>query len=100
METKYKINKNELVLDIKFLYDVGFNKNNFEDILKYVNRFLKSQKIKFLGNRIFLYVNGIFLGIIHTTSFYLKKLNLKNNYLELNSYNSYFEKHNILEVNA
>ena len=100
MKTKYKINRNELILDIKFLYDMGFDKNNPEDIFKYVNRFLKNQKIKFYGNRIFLYVDGIFLGIIHTTYLYLKKLHLKNNYLELNSYNSYFENLDIMEFNV
>ncbi len=100
MKTKYKINKNELILDINFLYDVGFDKNNDLDILKYINRFLNNQHIKFRGNRIILYVNGIFIGILYTTCYYLNRMHLKTNCLELNQYNSYFERQDILEFNV
>ena len=97
MKTKYKINKDELVLDIKFLYNIDFNQNNDSDIYNYVNKVISNNKIKFKGKRILIYINGIFIGTLYTISTYLKKIHLKNNYI-LNEYNSYFERYNIIEI--
>ena len=97
MKTKYKINKDELVLDINFLYDMGFNQNNDSDIYNYVNKIISNNKIKFKGSRVLVYINGIFIGTLYTISTYLKKIHVKNNYI-LNEYNSYFERYNILEI--
>ena len=102
MKTKYKINKDELVLDINFLYDMGFNQNNDSDIYNYVNKIISNNKIKFKGSRVLVYINGIFIGTLYTISTYLKKIHLKkihlkNNYI-LNEYNSYFERYNIIEI--
>ena len=97
MKTKYKINKDELVLDINFLYDMGFNQNNDSDIYNYVNKVINENKIKFKGKRILIYINGIFIGTLYTISTYLKKIHLKNNYI-FNEYNSYFERYNIIEI--
>ena len=97
MKTKYKINKDELVLDINFLYDMGFNQNNDSDIYNYVNKVINENKIKFKGKRILIYINGIFIGTLYTISTYLKKIHVKNNYI-LNEYNSYFERYDILEI--
>ena len=97
MKTKYKINKDELVLDINFLYNMGFNQNNDSDIYNYVNKVISNNKIKFKGKRILIYINGIFIGTLYTISTYLKKIHLKNNYI-LNEYNSYFERYNIIEI--
>ena len=97
MKTKYKINKDELVIDINFLYDMGFNQNNDSDIYNYVNKIISNNKIKFKGSRVLVYINGIFIGTLYTISTYLKKIHVKNNYI-LNEYNSYFERYNILEI--
>ena len=97
MKTKYKINKDELVIDINFLYDMGFNQNNDSDIYNYVNKVINENKIKFKGKRILIYINGIFIGTLYTISTYLKKIHVKNNYI-LNEYNSYFERYDILEI--
>ncbi len=98
MKTNYKINKNDLILDIKFLYDVGFNKNNDDDVIEYVNKFFKRNKIRFQGNRILVYVNGILLGYLHLTNYYLKKLKFKNSYLKFSKLNTYFERLDIIEI--
>ena len=59
MITKYKLDKNVLVLDIKFLYDVGFRETNQNDIYKYVNLIFETKKIKFHGKKILIIVDGI-----------------------------------------
>ena len=43
MKTNYKINKDDLILNIKFLYDVGFNKDSDDDVIKYVNKIFKRE---------------------------------------------------------
>ena len=98
MKTNYKINKDDLILDIKFLYDVGFNKDSDDDVIKYVNKIFKRNKIKFNGKRILVYINGILLGYLYLTNYYLKKLKLKNNYFEFSRYNTYFERLEVMEI--
>ena len=98
MKTNYKINKDDLILNIKFLYDVGFNKDSDDDIIKYVNKVFKRNKIKFNGKRILVYINGILLGYLYLTNYYLKKLKFKNTYLEFSKFNTYFERLEIMEI--
>ncbi len=97
MKTKYIINKNELVINIDFLYDIGFKDNNVDSIYKFVNKIIKEEKIKIHGKKILIYVNGIFLGTIYLSSYYLKKF-LKKKQSILTNINSYFIPSLILEL--
>ena len=97
MKTKYIINKNELVINIDFLYDIGFKDNNVDSIYKFVNKITKEEKIKIHGKKILIYVNGIFFGTIYLSSYYLKKF-LKKKQSILTNINSYFIPSLILEL--
>jgi len=97
MKTKYKINENELVLDITFLYDVQNNFKKLKNIYNYLN-FLLENEVDFYGNKIIIYVNGILIGTFYLTNFYLKKLNFNSNNL-LNENNSYFIPAMMMEIN-
>ena len=97
MKTNYKINKNELIINIDFLNTNDYH-NGISNIRKYINKFLVNNKIKFNGNKIVVYLNGIFVGTFYLTNFYLKKLNyfIKDKYLSNN--NSYFFGNNYVEL--
>lgn len=97
MKTKYKINKNELVLDITFLYEVKNSFKKLKNIYNYLNYLLENE-IEFQGNKIIIYVNGILIGTFYLASFYLRKINFKNNNL-LNENNSYFVPAMLTEIN-
>jgi len=97
MKTKYKINKNELVLDITFLYEVKNSFKKLKNIYNYLNYLLENE-IEFQGNKIIIYVNGILIGTFYLTSFYLRKINFKNNNL-LSENNSYFVPSILTEIN-
>ena len=98
MKTKYKINKNELVLDITFLYEVKNSFKKLKNIYNYLNYLLENE-IEFQGNKIIIYVNGILIGTFYLTSFYLRKINFKNNNL-LNENNSYFVPAMLTEIST
>ena len=98
MITKYKLDKKELVLNIKFLYDVVFKENDEKSIYKYLNLFLEKEKINFQGKKILIYVNGIFLGTIYLTKYYLKKIKIKNYKTLIDNTNSYFLPSTIVEI--
>ena len=97
MKTKYQMNKNELVVELTLKENLNLNKDlNF--LYNYLNAFLKIKKIKFKGSKILININGIYLGTIFLTNYYLKKkyfYKLDN----LNEYNSYFVASEILEIN-
>lgn len=98
MITKYKINKDELLININLLYEFKNKITNSKKIIKLINSIIINNQIKFKGNKIIIYLNGIYIGEIYLTNYYLKKLN--NNYLknEINNTNSYFNKANIVEI--
>ena len=98
MVTKLKMNKNELKIDIRFLYNILFDENNLEHIYKYVNQVLEKEKIKFKGKNIFLYVNGIFLGTFYLTDYYFKKTIFNTKITTLTKGNSYYFPSKVLEI--
>lgn len=97
MKTKYKINENELVINIDFLYDVLEKIKNIKTIYYYVNKIIKKEKIKFYGKKIILYINGLLVGTIYLTKYYLQKINFYLNE-EINEKNSYFFHAMITEI--
>ena len=98
MKTKYKINKNELIINIDFLYEILEKPKNLKTIYYYLNKIIKKENIRFVGNKIILYINGILIGTMYLTSFYLKRINFFLNNFELNEKNSYFLYNNIIEI--
>ena len=98
MKTNYKINENELIVNIDFLYDVKDYQNKVSNIRKYINKLLVNNNIKFKGNKIIVYQNGILIGTFYLTNYYLRKLNymIKDKYLSNN--NSYFFENNYVEI--
>ena len=99
MITKYKINKDELIINIDFLYDVKNKLNSKQNIIKYINLILKKEKIKFKGKKITIYQNGILIGTIYLTTFYLKKIKFKLKEKEITEKNCYFYPATIFELN-
>ena len=98
MITKYKINKDELVINIDFLYEVEENPKSLKIIYKYINSIIRKENIKFLGKKIIIYIDGIYIGELYLSNFYLdKKLNYLKN--EINETNSYFSYAMVLEIN-
>lgn len=99
MKPKYNINNNELVINLDCIYDIYNNQNKVKSIRKYVNNLLISNNIKFLGNKITIYKDGLLIGTFYLTNYYLNKINLsvKNNYLTTK--NSYFEEKKYIEIN-
>ena len=98
MITKYKINKDELVINIDFLYEVEENPKSLKNIYKYVNLIIQKENIKFLGKKIIIYIDCIYVGELYLSNFYLdKKLNYLKN--EINETNSYFNYAMVLEIN-
>ena len=91
MKTKYIINKNNLIINLDYL-------NNLKEfnIRNTINIFLTNNNIKFKGNKIIIYQNGIYIGTFYLIRKYLKFI-CKNHKKYLSSSNSYFKKHNILE---
>ena len=98
MITKYKINKDELLMNIKFLYEVKEIPKNFKSLRNIINLIIRKENIKFNGNKIIIYINGIFIGEIYLTNFYLEKMNYDYQKKELNETNSYFNPAMILEI--
>ena len=99
MITKYKINKDELIINIDFLYDIKNKLNSKQNIIKYINLIFKKEKIKFKSKKITIYQNGILIGIIYLTTFYLKKIKFKLKEKEITEKNCYFYPTIILELN-
>ncbi len=94
MITNYKINKNEIV--------INFNLKNFKSIKSFytpINELINNKKIKFYGNKIIIYLNGIYFGDFYISKFYLKKLYIGNHLTKIDSSNSYFVFNKILEIN-
>ena len=100
MRTKYNVNENELIVNFDFYYDIYDNQNKVKSIRKYINQLLTNNNIKFNGNKIIVYKDGILIGIFYLTNYYLNKLNynIKNNYLNEN--NSYFYENSYIEINS
>lgn len=98
MIIKYKINKEELLINIKFLYEVQERIKNSKTIYKYINLILKNKKIKFNGKKITLYINGLLIGTLYLTNYYTKKINYSLKDTELNTNNSYFSPEMVLEI--
>ena len=96
MRTNYIIDNDKLVINLNFLYDIEFN-NNLNDIYKYINNIIEKYKISFFGRKILLYVNGIFLGTLYLTNYYLKDyFKIKKKLID--DTNSYFIPSLILEL--
>lgn len=94
MITNYKINKNEIV--------INFTLKNFKSIKSFytpINELINNKKIKFYGNKIIIYLNGIYFGDFYISKFYLKKLYIGNHLTKIDSSNSYFVFNKILEIN-
>lgn len=98
MITKYKINKDELVININFLYEVKDKPKSFKKLTKLINQIIEKENIKFNGNKIIIYLDGIFIGEIYLTNYYLNKINLILD-KEINETNSYFNQAMVLEIN-
>ena len=96
MKTKYKINNNELIINLDFLDDF---ENKITTIREYINDIVISNKINFKGNRITVYKNGIFIGNFYLINYYLKKLNYYNKNNLLTNINSFFYENNYIEIN-
>ncbi|MBR3661044.1 MAG: hypothetical protein IKN63_03970 [Bacilli bacterium] len=98
MKTNYRINGNELIVNIDFLYNIKDYYNEVSDTRKYINKLLVNNNIKFYGNKIIIYQNGILIGIFYLTNYYLRKLNyiIKDKYLSNN--NSYFFENSYVEI--
>ena len=101
MKTKYNINKNELVVNLDFLYDLIDWENNIDYIRKYINKLINYYNINFNGNKIIIYKDRIYLGTFYLCDYYLKKFNIKNlnNNCYLTDENSYFYESQYLEIN-
>lgn len=94
MITNYKINKNEIV--------INFTLKKFKSIKSFytpINELINNKKIKFYGNKIIIYLNGIYFGDFYISKFYLKKLYIDNHLTKIDSSNSYFVFNKILEIN-
>lgn len=98
MITKYKINKDELLMNIKFLYEVKEIPKNFKSLRNIINLIIRKENIKFNGNKIIIYINGIFIGEIYLTNFYLEKMNYDFIKKDLNETNCYFIPAMVLEI--
>lgn len=98
MITKYKININKLIINIDYLYEVNEKIDSFKKIIKYINLIIEKENIKFNGNEIIIYLNGICIGKIYSTNYYLKKLNL-NTKNKLTEYNCYFIPNMVFDYN-
>ena len=92
MKTNYKINKNELILNLNV-------KNlNLLNLRINVNIFLLNNNINFKGNKIIIYNNTLLIGTFYLINYYLKILNInKNNYI-LTKLNSLFYENYYLEL--
>ena len=94
MITNYKINKNEIV--------INFTLKKFKSIKSFytpINELINNKKIKFYGNKIIIYLNGIYFGDFYISKFYLKKLYIGNHLTKIDNSNSYFVFNKILEIN-
>lgn len=99
MITKYKIIKDELVINIKFLYEVKEKPRSIKNIYKYINLVIEQENIKFQGNKIIIYLDGIFIGELYLTNFYLEKINYNNSKKVIDETNSFFSPAMVLEIN-
>ena len=97
MITNYKVNKNELVLNI-FFKDFNFKKSDISFFYQLINNLLITKKIKFYGYKIIIYVNGISIGYFYLSKFYLKKLYIGKHLVSIDSTNSYFIPNKIMEI--
>ena len=99
MKTKYNINKNELVVNLDFLYDTYDNQNEVQSIRKYINKLILDNNINEDIKRIIVYKDGLLIGTFYLTNYYLRKLNYlgKDNFLT--SDNSYFYENKYIELN-
>ena len=98
MKIKYKINENELLINIKFLYNIIDKPYNFKKIINCINLILNENKINFKGNKIIIYINGILIGKIYLTNFYLKKIKFNNINQLLNDKNCFFQEVKVVEI--
>ena len=98
MITKYKINKDELLINIKFLYKIKDMPKNLKKLRNLINLIITKENINFNGNKIIIYINGIFIGEIYLTKFYLEKFDYKNSRKKLDETNSYFNPAMVLEI--
>ena len=97
MITNYKVNKNELVLNIK-LEDFNFKQSNITLFYQLINDLLITQKIRFYCYKIIIYVNGISIGYFYLSKFYLKKLYIGKHLVFIDNTNSYFIPNKIIEI--
>lgn len=97
MITKYKINKDELIINIKFLYEIKEKPKSFKKLIKLINQIIEKENIKFNGNKIIIYIDGLYIGDIYLTNYYLEKMNY-NLKKEIDETNSYFNQAMILEI--
>ncbi len=98
MKAKYKINKDNLIITFNFFYDCINNPNNIKNIKNYINFIIKKENIKFNGNKITIYINGILIGVFYLTNYYLNRLNLSKKTNILTNNNSYFYEAKLLEI--
>ena len=90
MKTKYIINKNTIIIDLNYLKELNesYIRNN-------INIFLVNNNIKFKGDKIIIYKNGLYIGTFYINNKYLKHI---NKYNCLTSNNSYFEESKIINI--
>ena len=88
MKTKYLINKNTIIIDLNYLKELNesYIRNN-------INIFLVNKNIKFKGDEVIIYKNGLYIG-----KFYITNKYLKSKYNCLTSNNSYFEEAKIIDI--
>ncbi|MBQ8892210.1 MAG: hypothetical protein IJ068_05085 [Bacilli bacterium] len=99
MKTKYNINENELIISLDFFYDIYNNQNKISSIRKYINKIILDNNIKFNGNKIVIYKDGMLIGTFYLTSYYLNKLKINNKEKILTINNSYFYENKYIEIN-
>ena len=98
MKIKFKINNQKLIINLEFLYELNINYRINKNLIYLVNQIIKQNNIVFLGNKILIYVDSLFIGTLYLTTFYLKKTDYYNKNNILTSNNCYFEQTNIIEI--
>ena len=99
MITTYKINKNELIINLKF-NDCKTDYINTQIFYTYINFLIRKKRLNFNGKKIIIYVNNIYIGDCYLTRYYLKIIFKNKKIRTVNETNSYFLFKNILEINS
>jgi len=87
----YKINNNIIIIN---LYLNNYNINNIRNSINKIIKNNYNKSIKYIE----IYCNGILLGTLFITNYYLSKLNIKKKSIFLNNNNSFFFENNYIEI--